>query len=242
MKNNHTPTTTFAARVIQFNHELDFSQELPNGIEVMNPFRENKEILSISGKFYEKFYGDTHKRKIILGINPGRLGAGQTGIPFTDTKRLVDICKIKIESVNSHEPSSVFIYKLIEAYGGVKKFYRNFYINSVCPLGFIKLNNKENWVNCNYYDYDELFTAMYPFILESLKKQLDFGVDRKTCYVLGKKNAKFLKQINEKEGLFDSIIVFDHPRYIEQYKSKFRESYIGEYLSGLLTPPETLSP
>ena len=199
----------------------------------MNPFRENGEVLSVSSKFYERFYNDPNERKLILGINPGRLGAGLTGIPFTDSKRLGDICKIKIESVRSHEPSSVFIYELIERYGGVEKFYNNFYINSVCPLGFIQKNTKGNWVNCNYYDYEELFKSMQPFILDCLKKQADFGVDTKTCFVLGKKNARYLKLINDKEGIFDSIIAFDHPRYIEQYKSKFRDSYIEEYLRKL---------
>lgn len=224
---------TFADKINTFNRELEFSETLPNGIRVMNPFRENKEILSTTRMFYKKFYNDNDKRKIILGINPGRLGAGATGIPFTDTKRLSDICKIKIDSFTSHEPSSVFIYELIEKFGGVDEFYKSFFINSVCPLGFIEQNKKGNWVNCNYYDYDELFSVMRAFMVESLKKQIDFGIDTKTCFVLGKKNAKYLKIINDKEKLFDSIKVFDHPRYIAQYKSKFRGEYIGEYLDRL---------
>ncbi|MGH8016208.1 MAG: SMUG2 DNA glycosylase family protein, partial [Candidatus Zixiibacteriota bacterium] len=104
-------------------------------------------------------------RKILLGINPGRLGAGATGIPFTDTKSLSEICEIPIESIETHEPSSVFIYELIDQYGGVDKFYSDFYINSVCPLGFLKLNKRQNWVNCNYYDNDELFQSVRSFII-----------------------------------------------------------------------------
>lgn len=224
---------TFADKVIKFNRELDFSGELYKGIQVLNPFRDNKEVLSIIDIFYNTFYSDTQKRKLILGINPGRLGAGVTGIPFTDTKRLSDICNIQIDSVVSHEPSSVFIYEVIARYGGVKKFYQDYYINSLSPLGFVEKNSKGNWVNCNYYDYEPLFEQTEAFIVSSLKKQIRFGVSTEDCIVLGKKNARYLRIINEKEKLFDKITIVDHPRYIVQYKSKEKEKYIAEYLQKL---------
>lgn len=225
--------TNFADRVIRFNKELEFSAPLFNGIQAMNPFKGNPEIIPIIEAFYGKFYWDNRKRKIILGINPGRLGAGVTGIPFTDTKRLTENCGIGIESVKSHEPSSVFIYELIDAYGGSTKFYQDFYINSVCPLGFIEKNKKGNWINRNYYDYKELFLETKSFIVASLSKQIGFGIDTSTCYVLGKKNAEFLKIINDEQHLFDDIIAFDHPRYIIQYKMKEMDKYVSEYLAKL---------
>ena len=64
---------TFADRVIKFNKELEFSTPLYKGIQIMNPFKANSEIISIIEAFYGKFYGDNKKRKMILGINPGRL-------------------------------------------------------------------------------------------------------------------------------------------------------------------------
>jgi hypothetical protein len=224
---------SFAEQVIQFNHNLSFTGRLPKGIRLMNPFRENPAILSIIEKFYRKFYNDNNSRRIILGINPGRFGAGITGIPFTDTKRLWEYCNIRIDSFNSHEPSSVFVYEMIEKYGGVRKFYNDFYINSICPLGFLRKSNKGNWVNCNYYDYEELFQAMESFIIENLKKQISFGIKTDVCFSLGKKNAKYLERINQKENLFNRIEVLDHPRYIVQYKSRFKEKYIQEYLDKL---------
>jgi hypothetical protein len=87
-----------------------------------------------------------------LGINPGRFGAGVTGIPFTDTKRLEEKCWLTIEGLTTYEPSSVFVYDVIEAYGGVEKFYSDYYISSVCPLGFVKFNEKGKEINYNYYD------------------------------------------------------------------------------------------
>ncbi|MDT7829497.1 DUF4918 family protein [Pricia sp. S334] len=224
---------SFANQVIDFHSHLRLTKSLPKEIKVLNPFQENEEVLSILFTFYRKFYDDRNPRKLILGINPGRLGAGVTGIPFTDTKRLSEICGIKMETLTTHEPSSVFIYDLIEKYGGPEKFYGRYYINSVCPLGFVQENKKGNWVNCNYYDYKSLFLALKEFIISSLRTQIDFGIDTGTCYVLGKKNAQFLTLINDEMQFFDSIVAFDHPRYIVQYKSKYKQDYLARYLREL---------
>ena len=221
----------FADRIIRFNHELNFEGRLPKGISAMNPFRENPEVLRISDQFYRKFYSDSRKRILILGINPGRLGAGATGIPFTDSKRLTEECGIAIDSVKTHEPSSVFVYDLIRRYGGVNDFYADYYINSICPLGFVEKNKKGNLINRNYYDYDELFKAVKPFILSSLQQQIDLGVDTHHCVVLGKKNAEFLHLIQQEKRFFDEITVFDHPRFIEQYKQKEKAAYLEKYAS-----------
>src|SRR3569833_2031670 len=102
----------------------------------MNPFRENEHALELSTGFYKKFYNDNRQRHLILGINPGRHGAGYTGVPFTDTKRLQSDCGIKYDGKETHEPSSVFVYEMIDAFGGPKEFYSKFYIHSICPLGF----------------------------------------------------------------------------------------------------------
>lgn len=225
--------TSFADNVIEFHKNLDYNGELKENIRVMNPFKDNKEILLNFEKFYNKFFSDERPRKIILGINPGRLGAGATGIPFTDTKRLSEECGIESSTIQTHEPSSVFVYDLIKAFGGSEKFYSKFYINSICPLGFIEKNPKGNWVNCNYYDYPELFTSTKEFIVSSLRKQIQFGIDTSVCYILGKKNAKFFNRINDDLKLFDNVIAFDHPRYIVQYKLQHKEKYIVDYLKEL---------
>jgi len=224
---------SFASQVIDFHSDLRLTKSLPNGIKVLNPFEQNEEVLSILSTFYRKFYDDRNQRKLIVGINPGRLGAGVTGIPFTDTKRLSGICGIDMETVTTHEPSSVFIYDLIEKYGGPEKFYGKYYINSVCPLGFVQRNKKGNWINCNYYDYKPLFLALKDFIIDSLRTQIGFGIDTDTCYVLGKKNASFFADINEEMRFFGRIVALDHPRYIVQYRSKYKADYLEEYLKHL---------
>lgn len=221
---------TFAKRVIDFNKNLNFVGRLPNGIRIMNPFAENPDVLRISAEFYEKYYDDNKLRKLILGINPGRLGAGATGIPFTDTKRLEDYCGISVNTFSTHEPSSVFVYKVIDLFGGTEKFYAKYYINSICPLGFLSKNPKGNWINYNYYDAEHLFRKVKSFMISSLREQLNFGINTDVCYVLGRKNATYINKLNQQHNFFKSIEVLDHPRFVVQYKSKQMDFYLSDYL------------
>ncbi len=187
-------------------------------------------------QFYRKFYNDHYKRKLIIGINPSRHGAGITGVPFTDTKNLDAFCGIRMQSAYSHEPSSVFIYEVIEKYGGAKKFYENFYINSPFPLAIVRQAENGKWLNANYYDDKLLFEAVKPFMIATLKNHIAVGVDTDTAFVLGKKNTLFLEKLNEEEKLFKSFVTLEHPRFIQQYKSKQKAVYIEKYLRALAIP------
>jgi hypothetical protein len=225
---------TFAEKILQFNSSLLLdNNSLPKGIEAMNPFQnENSGLINkLTSLFYHKYYNDNHPRKLILGINPGRLGAGATGIPFTDSKRLSGDCNIPVSEIKTHEPSSVFVYEMINAFGGPELFYKSFYISSISPLGFVKINEKGNPLNFNYYDRMDLQNAVLPFILRTIRQQLGFGIDTQTCFCLGTgKNFKFLKKLNEEHHFFEKIVPLEHPRYIMQYKSKKKHFYIEKYL------------
>ena len=223
---------SFAGKVIAFNRKLHFSGKLPAGIRIMNPFQENAEILRLSTKFYRKYYNDRNRRHLILGINPGRFGAGITGIPFTDPKRLVEKCEISFDGPPAHEPSSVFIYEMIDAFGGADLFYGKFYIHSVCPLGFTQSVKNGKDVNYNYYDSPELTAAVHPFIIRNIQQQIALGVETDICYCFGTgKNEKFLRRINAEHGFFKEIIALEHPRFIMQYRSKSKQIYLDKYLS-----------
>ena len=139
---------TISDKIISFNNELSYEGELPNGFKVINPFIENPETMVVMKKFYDKFYNDDNIRKFIIGINPSRHGAGVTGVPFTDTKRLDSECGIKMESAYTHEVSSDSMYDVINALGGPEKFYKHFYINSPFPLALYREKNGK-WINAN---------------------------------------------------------------------------------------------
>ncbi|HRN94412.1 MAG TPA: SMUG2 DNA glycosylase family protein [Chitinophagales bacterium] len=221
---------TFADKVIQFNESLHYFGELPKGFQVLNPYMDNPETMEVMRKFYYKYYNDNTKRKFIIGINPSRHGAGVTGVPFTDTKRLENVCGIKMKSAYTHEVSSVFLYDMIAEYGGAEAFYRNFYINSPFPLAIVRETKDGKWLNANYYDEPALFKMVKDFMIESLKQHLSVGLYSSEVYVLGKKNAAFIRQLNDEAKLFKQISVLEHPRFIQQYKSKEKQHYIDKYI------------
>ena len=115
-------SANLADKIIQFNRHLRYTGKLPDGFQVMNPYLDNPEILTVMQQFYRKYYNDTRPRKFLIGFNPSRHGAGVTGVPFTDTKRLQSVCGIEMKSAHTHELSSVFMYEMIAAYGGAKNF------------------------------------------------------------------------------------------------------------------------
>ncbi|RYY56561.1 MAG: SMUG2 DNA glycosylase family protein [Chitinophagaceae bacterium] len=224
---------TFATKAFRFHQQLHYTGgPLPPGIRVINPFVEYPEALRVTKVFLDKYFSDTNDRKIILGINPGRLGGGLTGIPFTDPKRLVSDCKIEYHGPVAHEPSSVFIYEMINAYGGPEKFYGDLYINSPSPLGYTSVNAKGREVNYNYYDSPQLQEATTPFIVESVGKLLKLGIRKDIAFCLGTgKNNHFLQQLNNQFGFFKTIMPLEHPRFIMQYKLKKKNIYIDKYLA-----------
>jgi len=231
-------TSTFADKVIAFNKQLTLDIPLPKGIRVMNPFSENPGALITSTAFYKKFYDDHRMRHLILGINPGRFGAGVTGIPFTDTKRLKEYCGLQIHGVSTHEPSSVFVYEVIEAYGGVEVFYKDFYINSPSPLGFVKTNEAGKEVNYNYYDSRALQDLLEDFMVESIRAHIAPGIHTDIAFCMGSgKNFSFLNQLNDRYHFFDRIIPLEHPRYVMQYRSKEKQFFVEKYLAALKNLP-----
>jgi hypothetical protein len=220
---------TFADKILCFLKSLQLNIGLPHEVEVMNPFKDNAAAMQICTQFYKKYYSDNIQRRIIIGINPGRHGGGITGIPFTDPIRLKKECDIDNPWQPKQELSSVFVYNVINAFGGPNKFYSNFYITAVSPLGFTKHGK-----NLNYYDDKILQNSIKDFVVDCMNLQLKFGIDRKIAFCLGDgKNYKYLSKLNEEQKFFDKIIPLSHPRFIMQYKLKKKEEYVQSYLEKL---------
>lgn len=221
---------SFGDKVIDFNRNLQYSDLLPENYRVINPYFDNPDTMKVMQAFYHKFYNDNKQRRFIIGINPSRHGAGVTGVPFTDTKRLESVCGIKMEAAHTHEISSVFLYDMIAAFGGANAFYKQFYINSPFPLAIVRKTKEGNWLNANYYDDSKLFERVKEYMISSLKSHISMGLDTSLVYVLGKKNAVFIQKLNKEAKLFDNFKVLEHPRYIQQYKSKEKQLYIDKYI------------
>lgn len=225
---------TFNKHLIEFYHFIQqYSFDLPRGIKAIQTY-EGAVIENLSS-FFQEYYNDTKTRSLILGINPGRKGAGVTGIPFTDSQRLNQILGFKRDNdKKSYEPSAEFFYKAVHSYGGAKVFYNDFLVSSVSPVGFLKLNKRRNWVNYNYYDDAKLKSNCQSFIKESMDRILELPINRNKVLCLGSgKNYKELQKLNEQYKWFESIIPIEHPRYIIQYKRKVMHDYTLKYISAL---------
>ena len=213
----------FSDKILKFYDELEIKESLPNGIEVMNPFR-NTETWRVCREFYSKYYHDLKQRRIILGINPGRFGAGVTGIPFTDPVHLEQNCGIPNAFKKKPELSSVFIYSLIDHMGGPAHFYNHYYIGAVSPLGFVKDNK-----NFNYYDDKALEKRIKPFIIKTLIQQIALGIETQKCFCLGQgKNYEYLQFLNMELKVFKEIVPLPHPRWIMQYRRPHLETFLDD--------------
>ncbi|MEL6143000.1 MAG: uracil-DNA glycosylase family protein [Bacteroidota bacterium] len=218
---------TFAEQVLQFHFQtLQPNWQLPDGVELIFPF-DKPATQDCMRAFYSKYFSDDKPRIFVLGINPGRFGAGVTGVPFTGPVRLIEKCGIHHPFPKKGELSADFIYRWIAAMGGPDFFYRNFYITSVCPLGFIRQGK-----NYNYYDSKKLERAVTPHIINNLNTQLAFGSQRHTVLCLGEgKNYRFLDALNNEHNFFSQVIPLPHPRYVMQYKRKSLQDYLDRYVS-----------
>ncbi len=222
--------TVLAEGIINFYRSLE-PPRLPKGIEVLFP-QKSEEVMKVVETFFYKFYNDTNPRHLIFGINPGRFGAGTTGINFTAPKQLKEICGIDHCFKSQTELSAEFIYESIQAFGGIKNFYENYFITSVSPLGFVT-----NGLNMNYYDDKNLQNAVTPFIISSIQKQIALGFKTDFCICIGgDKNLKFFSALNKEYKFFDEIVPLPHPRFIMQYRRKQKENYIQQYLLAFRRP------
>lgn len=221
-----------ADRLLQ--HVLSFSLadvKLPKDVGVLDPFNgpHNAEVRRIVTAFHRKYYTDEKPRTLMLGINPGRLGAGSTGLSFTDTKRCESDLGIPVSGLRTHEPSSDFFYRMVRAAGGADAFYRRVYVHAICPLGFVK-----GGVNLNYYDDKALEKAVTPFVEKWLRTLVLCGMRADTVLIIGTgKNAAYFSKLNERLQLFHRIIALEHPRYVMQYKARNLDTYIAKYLAAI---------
>ncbi len=218
----------FDTAILNFIFNLQLPFRLPKDVEVLDAHK-RKDVQQACVSFYKKYYSDDHKRHLLLGINPGRFGGGITGIPFTDPIRLEKVCDIQNDFQKKQELSSVFIYEMIEAFGGAKKFYHQFYISAISPLGFVK-----HAKNLNYYDDKELMQRIQPFVIDSMQQQIAFGLTTDVCFCIGEgENFKYLQKLNSQYNWFDKIETLAHPRFVMQYRLKRKDEFINDYVSKL---------
>jgi hypothetical protein len=68
------------------------------------------------------------------------------------------------------------------------------------------------------------------FLISSLQRHISLGLNTDEVFVLGIKNTTFINKLNLEAKLFENVKVLEHPRFIQQYKSKDRQRYIDKYI------------
>jgi hypothetical protein len=213
----------FSQKVLQYHFNLIPELLLPNGVHWLLPY-ENAETRKCMEAFYNRYYKDDQPRIFILGINPGRFGAGLTGVPFTDPIRLEKL-GIQNDFIKKQELSSIYVYDVIDRCGGPELFFSKYYIASLSPLGLVK-----NGVNYNYYDDPKLAKLMEPNIVQNIETQRSFGCIDEVVYCLGQgKNYEYLKKLNDQHQWWKRVVPLPHPRWIMQYRLKRKEEFLEQY-------------
>ena len=64
----------------------------------------------------------------------------------------------------------------------------------------------------------------------TLKEHIQMGLYTSEVFVLGVKSAQFIHKLNKEAKLFGTLKVLEHPRYIQQYKFKEKQTYIDKYI------------
>ena len=221
--------SSFAAHLLRFLRDFPPPPPLPDSVQVENP-AQKPAFYALLQRFAHKFYADPQPRVALLGINPGRFGAGRTGVAFTDPTALTQHCGIAHDvPPTRQELSSQFVYAFITALGGPAAFYRHFYIGSIYPLVLLREGK-----NYNYYDSPALTKTLWPDMQRSLRQQVEqLPLRRDVAVCLGRRNAVFFQRLNDELKLFDKIVVLDHPRYLMQYRRRALEENVARYVAAL---------
>lgn len=218
---------SFAAKIIRFYLNLEPHFSLPPDVEILQPYCRT-EVQEVLKNYYQRFYKGNQRRVYLVGINPGRFGGGITGIPFTDPVRLKSL-GIKHSFDLKPELSSDFVYRFIDAYGGMEKFADKFFLTAISPIGFTR-----NGKNFNYYDDRQLEANARPWMIKTMHDQVNTGADKQVAICLGEgTNFKYLSALNKQEGWFSEIISLPHPRWVMQYRRKMLDHFIEVYIRTL---------
>ncbi len=108
---------------------------------------------------YLRSYGDSRKRVVFLGMNPGPFGMVQTGVPFGDVACVRDwlLIEVKIERPARQHPkrpilgfdcprsevSGTRLWGAIAAHFGTpQRFFADHFIANYCPLAFVEASGR----------------------------------------------------------------------------------------------------
>lgn len=216
---------SFGQFVETFLTTLSIDGSLPEGIEILYPYASD-EVRRVVHEMCRRYYSSNGPRIGIWGINPGRFGAGLTGLAFTDPWAVENDLGIATSITGRREMSAEFMSKVVTVYGGPQAFYRDVFMTALSPLGFIR-----DGVNINFYDEPALEKVMTPQIINWIMTTFDAGVGREATILLGSgKLRNFMEKKVRQHVAVTEVIYLDHPRYIMQYRRSQIDEYVRLYV------------
>lgn len=205
---------------------IDF--ELPPGFVSLVPYAD-AEVQRVVNEFCTRYYNGNQKRLALWGINPGRFGAGITGICFTDPVSLSGQLEIPSTLTGRRELSAEFISMVIDEYGGPTAFYRDVYLGALSPIGFVREGK-----NINFYDDKTLARTIVPFIRYNLQTITSFGLQSSAAILLGSGSLQSYVQKHLSDHFSKmKVLALDHPRFIMQYKRSRVHEYVKRYVDSI---------
>ncbi len=185
------------------------------GISILPGFMER---IALVRAFFRRYYGAPGPRVVLCGINPGRLGAGRTGLPFIDFQALSELmpgCRER-----GRERSARFVAGVIGHFGA-RRFFDGVYLTNLSWFGFEREGRNVN--------VDALPVAVQREIRASLAEELKI-VRPKAILPVGKAVAAGLAAMAA-EGMLTWPVGtrLEHPRYcaFPSRSERARARYIG---------------
>ena len=169
--------------------------------------------------FWQTYYGSSVPRVVICGINPGRHGAGKTGIPFLDFQSLAQLIP-GVERSDS-EGSAGFFYQVVKRVGA-SAFFPTFYVTNIASVGFACEGKNLN--------YNELPGPALEIVERNFL--LEMAVVQPTHIIsLGEVVHATVNKLMGKE--VDCTRRLPHPSWITTYRRNESEKWLSHYLAEL---------
>jgi len=188
-----------------------------HGICVIADFKHN---LSGIEAFWQRYWQDDLPRVMLCGINPGRFGAGQTGIPFVDFQSLSRL--IPDVTRQDAEKSATFFFKVAEAFG-LEQFFRTFYISNVSSVGYLDSKGK----NLNYHD---LPREALDIVERNFNEEIEFVQPTHIISLSKEAHATIRRCLPEQ---IECRFRLPHPSWIMTYRQSEQTRWVDKYLEVL---------
>ena len=176
----------------------------------------------IAEQFWQQYVPEPLPQTVIVGLNPGRMGAGLTGVPLLDFRSLTNLLPDARLPRNDTEPSANFFHRVAQ-HIGAEKFYRQFYVSNVSAVGYLRDNK-----NCNYHDLPD---AAQQIVEQRFRDEMAV-VAPKRIIALGREVEATVQRLYDDGAI--RISHLPHPSWIMTYRLREAQSWVRRYTQMLL--------